>query len=574
MLAALRATIDERPDDIAVRAFDPDGAMEVLTYRRLHDAAAAVGEALSRLGIGRGDRILMALPTCGEFFAVYLGCLASGIIPAVVPGPRAGQAGFDADYLGTVAAKLAARCIVVRDAVAAAAVPGDTLSAALPPVVAAKSLLDADRPAYGVDSAVADPDGIAHLQGTSGSTAMPRWAIVRHRNIAANVRAIGTAILQRDDDVLVTWLPMSHDMGLIGVSYAWYWGIPIVAADPSNFIRNPLFWLDLIGRFGGTLSPAPNSAYQACCRIARLRPPAGLNLSSWRVALCGAEPVHEATLREFAQTFGRFGLRREALMPVYGLAEATLAVTISSPTEPFHAERVNAASCAPGVEVATVAEDDRRSVVPMVACGRVIEGHELRIAAADGNPVAEGIVGEIEVRGDSVIDGYWAAAGAADDSGLKRNGFLRTGDLGYLRDGEIFVTGRMKEILIIGGRNFSPLQIEATLERILAVPFTPAVVAVEAVDEHLNSGALHLLLDSRLRAGAQERNVEARIRQTLEQVFGLRGATLHWVASGHIPRTTSGKIQRFRCRELITQKPERATATMPPASRQTVSAAR
>ncbi len=545
VLDSLRATLDKTPDATAIRAVDPAGVTAVLTYRQLHDAASRAGQGLTRLGIKRGDRVIIAMPTCGEFFWVYLGCLMAGIIPAVVAHARvAGAAGYS--ELSPLAHTLDARCLVVHEVH-----PDSEVSDRVPPVVSAGNLLASS----GIDCAD-DADGVAHLQGTSGTTTAPRWAVVRHSNIAANVAAIGHAVGHREDDVLVTWLPMSHDMGLIGVSYAWYWGIPLVSADPGTFIGNPLSWLGLISRYRGTLSPAPNSAFQACVRIAKLRPPKDLELSSWRVALCGAEPVHEATLRDFHQTFGRFGLRREVLRPVYGLAEATLAVTLSPAKQPFRAERIDPASCAPGSTV--VASAGRSSgEVAIVGCGGVIAGHELRIVDGAGHPVAEGVVGEIEFRGDSVIDGYF---GIDPDPGLKRGEFLRTGDLGYLHDGELFVTGRSKEILIINGRNFSPMQIEATLERALAAPFTPAIVAVEAPDEQLKSGALHLLMDGRLGGGDR---AEARARQTLEGVFGLRGATLHWIAGGHIPRTSSGKIQRFRCREMVAALGRTKTAAIP-----------
>jgi fatty-acyl-CoA synthase len=553
VLATFRATTDKTPDATAIWAVDPAGATAILTYRELHDAASRVGQGFLRLGVKRGERVIISMPTCGEFFWVYLGCLMAGIIPAVVAHARvAGAAGCS--EFSSLAQTLDARCLVVREVR-----PDSEMSDRGLSVVAARSLL-ASR---GIDRAD-EADGIAHLQGTSGTTTAPRWAVLRHRNIAANVSAIGRAVGHREEDVLVTWLPMSHDMGLIGVSYAWYWGIPLVSADPGTFVGNPLSWLALISQYGGTLSPAPNSAFQVCVRVAKLRPPKDLDLSSWRVALCGAEPVHEATLRDFHQTFGRFGLRREVLTPVYGLAEATLAVTLSPARQPFRTERINPASCAPGASV--VASTGRGlGEVAIVGCGRVIAEHELRIVDGAGHPVAEGVVGEIEFRGDSVVDSYF---GIDPNPGLKRGEFLRTGDLGYLRDGELFVTGRSKEILIINGRNFSPLQIEAALEQALAAPFTPAVVAVEAADEQLKSGALHLLVDSRLGGGDR---AAARARQTLEEVFGLRGATLHWVAGGHIPRTSSGKIQRLRCREIVTAL-RRTKAAAAPVSQESGSA--
>jgi fatty-acyl-CoA synthase len=532
VLAALEQKVGEYPGLVAVHAIDPDGIAAILTYRQLYEAASRVGAGLRDRGIAPGERVIVSLPTCAEFFCVYLGCLLTGIVPAIVAPHRMAPGPGDTTDLVSAARTLGARCVIVRE-------PREG-SAPLE-AITARSLVEhpLTRAAHAHDG-----DAIAHLQGTSGTTSTPRWAIVRHRNIAANVAAIADVVGHREDDVLVTWLPMSHDMGLIGVSYAWYCGIPLIAADPANFARNPLSWLELIGRHGGTLSPAPNAAFQACARVAKLRPPKHLDLARWRVALCGAEPVHAATLSDFHQTFGRFGLRRETLRPVYGLAEATLAVTLSPQVRPLRVDRVDASSCASGATVRAAGERRGREIA-MVGCGRVIPGHELRIVDGAGHDVGEGVVGEIEFRGASVVEGYFGIDGA---DGLVRDGFLRTGDLGYLRDGELFVTGRSKEILIINGRNFSPLQIEATLERALGTSFTPAVVAIEVPDEQLRSGSLHLLLDGRIGNG-----VEARVRQTLEDEFGLRGASLHWVAGGHIPRTTSGKIRRLACRDLVMQ---------------------
>lgn len=551
-LSRLAATIARTPEAAALTVLDPDGRETILTYGGLHQRAERTRLRLARVGLKAGDRLLLGLPTSVEFFTVYLACLRAGIIPAVMPAPRPAGDGFEADRIADAAGRLDARAMVTMVPPASPAPEGVLC-------VAARDLMESD-PGFRDDPAdnreTPAAEAVAHLQGTSGTTGRPRWAIVRHRNIAANVRAIGSVIGARADDRLVTWLPMSHDMGLIGLSYAWYWGIPVIAADPSNFVRNPLSWLDLIDRHRGTLSPAPNSAYQACCRVARLRPPVALDLSSWRVALCGAEPVHLATLDAFADLFGRHGLRPEALMPVYGLAEATLAVTLSSPAERYQADWVRGDSLAPGAQVrqqGTAAPSGREGALPLVACGRVLPGHELRVVDGDGRLLPDGTVGAIEVRGASVIDGYWGDDGkGTEGDSLIRDGFLRTGDLGYVRAGEIHVTGRQKEILIINGRNFSPLQIEAAIERAVGATFTPAVVAVGLPDAEMASHSLHLLLDGRLGGGGRDR-MEALVRQTVDRAFGLRGVRLHWIAGGLIPKTTSGKIRRFQCRDLAVE---------------------
>ncbi|HEU5321283.1 MAG TPA: AMP-binding protein, partial [Methylomirabilota bacterium] len=395
----------------------------------------------------------------------------------------------------------------------------------------------------------AEAEGIAHLQSTSGSTGTPKLAVVRHRNITANVRAVGAAIGHRPDDVLVTWLPFSHDMGLIGLAYALLWQIPIVVCETTLFVQNPLLWPQWMSRFGGTLSPAPNSAFQMCARLARLRPPRGLNLAAWRVALCGAEPVFETTLQQFRAAFAPAGLRDTTVLPVYGLAEATLAVTISAPGAPLRVDRVD--SDALGAEHRAVPRGDggARSLA-VVGVGRAIPGHHLRVVDADGRALPDRQVGEIEFAGPSVVDGYWSKPEAP--AALRRpDGFLRTGDLGYLADGILYVTGRHKDLVIVGGRNYSPNQIEAFVENLLDSPVTPAVVAVGVEDPSLGTEQLHLLLDTRLAGGEAPRAVEERVRQGLEEVFGLGGTAVHWVTGGEIPRTHSGKVQRFLCRQLV-----------------------
>lgn len=535
----LLASVEDNPYGFAARVIEKGGQEHVLTYGELCRLVGATAEGLAARGVGHGDRVIIAVPGSRAFLACYLAAQARGVIPLVVAEPKRDRPARVHDLARACDARLA---ILPGEA-------ADEFEAVLPcPVVTA----DALRQSGGRDGAlavVATADGIAHLQGTSGSTGTPKLAIVRHRNVVANVEAIAKAVDARRDDVLVSWLPLSHDMGLIGLSYALYHQIPIVLSDTANFVRNPLAWPEWISRFGGTLSPAPNSAFQMCARLAALRPPRGLDLSSWRVALCGAEPVHESTLKQFTTAFAPSGLRKATPVPVYGLAEATLAVTMSDIRSPFTVDRVDAEAVA-SKGIAEPAQTDGERSLSMVCVGAVVDGHELRIADEDGAPLGERRVGEIEYRGPSVIDGYWQNDVANAD--LKRpDGFLRTGDLGYLADGKLYVTGRKKDLLIIGGRNFTPNQIESFVEAVAKSTVTPAVIAVGIPDETTGTEALHLLLDTRLADEDGRKALEARIRDGLADAFDLTGVGLHWIAAGRLPKTTSGKIQRFQCRRLV-----------------------
>lgn len=557
VVAAFLAAARRTPHRVAARVVERSHHEHALTYGELYRMAATTAAALAARGLGPGGRMIVALPSSRDFLAAYLGALHAGVVPLVVHEPQAGRLDLYADHLSRLADTMEAGLVLAPGEIAG------ELSERLAVPVATAAALRAGVRASRPPPVHAEPDGIAHLQATSGSTGAPKLAVVRHANIVANIRAIGERVRHRPGDVLVSWLPPSHDMGLIGLSYAFYHGIPVVLSDTANFVHNPLSWLQLLSRHGGTLSPAPNSAFQMCARLARLRPPADLDLSRWRVALCGAEPVHESTLRQFQEAFGRFGLPETTLLPVYGLAEATLAATLPETVGPFSVDRVDAELLASGGRAEPRPEGDPRAL-GVVCVGTAIPGHDLRVVDAQGRPLPDRTVGEIEVAGPSVVPGYWCDE-AATAAGRRADGYLRTGDLGYLAGGRLYIAGRHKDVLIVNGRNYTPNQIETLVETVARSAVTPAAVAVGLPDPQTRTETLHLLLDTRLAAEEGERAVEQRVRDALAEVFGLGGIAVHWVAAGRIPRTTSGKIQRWLCRRLAEEETARHRNAAAPA---------
>ncbi|MEU4798467.1 fatty acyl-AMP ligase [Streptomyces sp. NPDC023327] len=562
VIGALLDHADRTPDRPAFHVIERSEEEFALTYADVRRLVAGTVAGLRAHGIGEGDRVLLVLPTSRDFLAVYLGCLYAGVVPVIAAEP-AGSGPHHAAPLRGLADQARATAVVAAPELA------DMLGAFLPVAVTTPEGLRGEPVALGTPRAT--PASLAHLQATSGSTGAPKLAMVRHSNITANVRAIAEAIHARPDDSLVSWLPLFHDMGLIGISYALHAHIPMVLADPVNFLRNPMSWLRWISRYRGTLSPAPSSAFHICARVAKRRPPADLDLSSWRVALCGAEPVHEATLREFQAAFGPFGLPETTLRPVYGLAEATLAATISDVDRPYAVDRVDAEAVSARGRAEPRPAGDPRSM-SMMCVGPAVPGHRLRVVDGDGRPLPDRVIGEIEVSGPSLIDGYLPARedaarpeapdqGAASRTGpaderLKRpDGYLRTGDLGYQVDGELYVTGRRKEIVIISGRNYVPDQIERFVEAVAKSPRTPAVVAVGVPDPMLRTEQLHLLLDERIGEGRDRQHVTDEVRAALAEAFGISGVTFHWIRRAQLPRTTSGKIQRHLCRKIIEERP-------------------
>lgn len=564
VIDALLDSANRTPDRLAFRVIERSAEEFALSYADVCDLIGQAVAGLTAHGIDAGDRVVIVLPTSRDFLSVYLGCLYAGVVPIVVAEPMDGGVARYAASLRGLAEHAQARRVIASPESA------KVLTSLLPVPVMAPSALRGAPARLG--SPHATPASLAHLQATSGSTGTPKLAVIRHGNIVANVHAIAQAILAKADDSLVSWLPLFHDMGLIGISYALYSQIPMVLSDPVNFLRNPMSWLRLISRYRGTLSPAPSSAFHMCARVAKLRQPEGLDLSAWRVALCGAEPVQANTMREFQDVFGRFGLPETTLRPVYGLAEATLAVTISDIDRPYMTDHVDteAAATLGHAEPCSAAGPRTSSVV---CVGRVLPGHDLRVVDADGVPVGDRWIGEIEVSGPSVIDGYLPESGdasVADDQLKRADGYIRTGDLGYQVDGRLYITGRSKDIVIIAGRNYILNQLETFVEAVTGSPRTSAVVAVGVLDPALRTEQLHLLVDHRLAEGRDRRAIAVQVREALAEVFGIGGVTFHWVRRSELPRTTSGKIQRHLCRKLIEERlaapnwdharmPERAT---------------
>lgn len=538
------------PDRLAFRVIEKANREFALSYAEVYRLVGQSVAGLAVHGIDETAHVIIALPASREFLSVYLGCLYAGVVPTVVAEPKEGRTEHYAAYLRGLAEHTQAKQVI------ASAELGNQLAPLLQVQILTPAALHGTP--VQLTAPRATPTSLAHLQATSGSTGVPKLAMVRHDNIVANVQAIADAIRGNLDDSLVSWLPLSHDMGLVGVSYALNAQIPMVLSDTANFLRNPLSWLQLISRHQGTLSPAPSSAFHACMRLAKLRPPQDLDLSTWRVALCGAEPVHESTMREFQAVFGRAGLCKTTLLPVYGLGEATLAATISDVDRSYSVDWVGAETVAAGGWAEPCAAEDPRAL-GMVCVGRAVPDHALRVVDPNGVPVPDRTIGEIEMYGPSVIDGYLAApdnakTGAVDDQLKRTDGYLRTGDLGYQVDAELYITGRRKDIVIISGRNIIPNQLETFVEAVTESAFTPAVVAVGVVDPMLLTEQLHLLLDVRLAADRDRQAITSQVIDALAEVFGIGGVICHWVGRAEIPRTPSGKIQRYLCRKMIEER--------------------
>jgi acyl-CoA synthetase (AMP-forming)/AMP-acid ligase II len=519
-----------------------------LTYGQLDRKARAVAAHL-RERTRPGDRILLAYPAGLDYVAAFFGCLYAGAVAVPVYPPRPNRS------LGRLQA-------VIHDARPAAALTSGAVLAQVDACRADAPLLQQlpwldtatlDENAAGAWSPPAlGRDSLAFLQYTSGSTAVPKGVMVTHGNLQVNERMIQESFEHDAGTVAVGWLPLYHDMGLIGnLLQPLYLGTRVVLLSPFAFLQRPRRWLEAISRHRATTSGAPNFAYDLCARRTPPEVRDTLDLSCWRVAYVGAEPVRAATLELFAETFAPCGFRRSAFLGCYGLAEATLFVTGARPAQALAVE----AEALEQDRVVLAANQDPHART-LVSCGRPGAGTQVVIVDPQTNlSLPPGRVGEVWVRGPQVAHGYWGNPAATRDvfhgrlAGQDEGPFLRTGDLGFLRDGELFVTGRLKDLIIVDGRNHYPQDFEWTVERSHPAlrPHGGAAFAVER-DNAERLVVVHEL--ERHGLGVPREEILAAARKAVAAEHDVALFDLQLLRPGSLPKTSSGKVQRSLCRDL------------------------
>lgn len=522
---------------------------EHLTYSTLDRRARALAVRLHELG-SQGRPVLLLYPPGPEFLVAFVGCLYAGAIavPAPLPGDRGERLQRVSGILRDTAATL-----VLTDSEHAAdtslwlAVTGRGETVCLATDLDDTTAADAWRaPRVG-------PDDIAFLQYTSGSTSKPRGVMVSHRNLMANQEALQHLMGTTADDRFANWLPHYHDMGLIAhVLHPLWLGTQSVQLSPVSFIKRPVAWLRAIGEYGLTVSGGPNFCYDLCTRRVTDAHLAELDLSSWRLALCGAEPVRAQTLDAFARRFASAGLRAASLYPGYGLAEATLVVSGGRPNVP--ARRLS-------VDAAALERDELRAPAEGAAARTLVgsgQAHDFDLRVVDplaGVELPPGRVGEIWLRGDSVAQGYWRQPLETDETFHATlqdtpGAFLRTGDLGAVDDGELYITGRLKEVIILNGRNIYPQDVEWAIRET-----GPALAAGHGAVFTVGADREQLVVihEARLpRADTDRlRELACGIQTLVGQDFDVPAGNVVLVRPGTVRRTTSGKIQRTLMRSLF-----------------------
>lgn len=535
--------------------FLPKGETEeiTITYQQLDEKARAIAAVLQSME-ANGQRALLLYQPGLEFIAAFFGCLYAGVIAVPVYPPRRNHHGNRMQA-------------VVSDAQATIALTTTSvfnhIENTLKSETALANLSYITTDLIGSDKASdwqypqVDKNTLAFLQYTSGSTGTPKGVMISHENLLYNEEMIQQGFGHTSDTIFVGWLPLYHDMGLIGnILQPMYLGIHCVFMPPTAFLQKPIRWLQAISRYKATTSGGPNFAYDFCVQKIKPEQLEGLDLSSWEVAFSGAEPVRAKTMERFTKTFAKCGFRQEAFYPCYGMAETTLFVSGGLKSEVPIIRAINRTELSQNLVVFT--DKLRVDSQVFVSCGRT--WMEQKIAIVNPETLIEcnnGEVGEIWVSGANIAQGYWRKPEQTEKTfnayiaDTVKGPFLRTGDLGILHDGELFITGRIKDVIIIRGQNHYPQDIELTVENshIALKPGSGATFTVEIKNQERL-----VIVQEVERSYLRKVNVDevvGNISEVVSVQYGLQVYAVVLIKTGSIPKTSSGKIQRYACKNAF-----------------------
>ena len=533
---------EESPEKPHVYFQHEDGQEEIITYGQLLKSALQVAGALRQRGLREGETVAIMLPTDPGFFYVFFGTLLAGGVPVPIYPPfRMHMLEAYAKTEAHILNNAEVRVLVTFDQAEKLSLLLQTFVPSLKHVTMVKDLMEGPELAAPF---AAKSENFGMIQYTSGSTSDPKGVLLTHFNLLANIRAYGKAIEVKPDDVCVSWLPLYHDMGLIGMWLgSLYFGVPLVLLTPFSFLNHPERWLWAIHYHRGTLSGAPNFAYELCVRKIDHSMMEGLDLSSWRMAANGAEKVYPRTLEQFALKFAPYGFKRQALLPVYGLAESTVGLAIPKQGREFHLDHVDRKRFEEDREA--VPSQDKNALT-FVACGVPIDGHEIRIVDENDNELPERHVGSLQFRGPSNMQGYYnnpkATAAAYHD------GWLDSGDLAYQADKEIYITGRRKDLIIKAGRNLYPAEIEELVGNVPGV--RQGCVTAFAADSERGTEQLVVVAETREKNANNNAQIRDHINETIVSALDIVPDHVILVAPHTVPKTSSGKLQRAACKKM------------------------
>lgn len=511
------------------------------SYERLHQRACEIAVALREHRLAKGERVALILPTAAEFIPTFLGVVQAGGVPVpLYPPMGVGQLGGYLEHAQHIVGASKSSLVVTTAQIKAVL---GTLRERVPEMRAMLTVSDLEGDAALFRDPGVAMDDVCFLQFTSGSTSRPKGVIVTHVNLAENCHAIMRQGLRTHDaDRGLSWLPLFHDMGLIGFVLApIHHRVPVSFLSPTTFLRRPAVWLQLLSKHRGTITYGPNFSYAITTKRVKDSELEGVDLSCVRVAGCGAEPIQAETLRTFVKRFGPYGFREDAFVPSYGMAENTLAIAFSHglPVDRVRAEPLWSEGRALAAEPDAPAED----VLEIVGCGPAFEGHGIRIVDVESRAVLpERRVGEIELSGPSLMRGYYEEPERTRET-IGPGGWMKTGDLGYLAAGEIYICGRAKDVIIINGKNYYPQDLEWAASNVEGVR-AGNVIAFPSYSTQQGRETVVVVAETREKEGRQE--LATKIKTEIHRVVGLMVDEVAVVDVGTILKTSSGKVQRAK----------------------------
>lgn len=533
------------PDRPHIRFYSDEGEGEIMTYREFMEGASAVAAALQSRGLMPGGRVALMLPTGDEYFYAFMGIVLAGGVPVpIYPPARRSQIEDHLRRNSAILRNCGASIMIIMPEAKRFAQVLKTQVENLRSLVTVNELRSESR--IHQDTRIGSQD-IAFLQYTSGSTGNPKGVILTHANLLANIRTMGDVARISASDVMVSWLPLYHDMGLIGtwLNSLYYAGL-LVVMSPLSFLSRPERWLWAVHRYRGTLSAAPNFAYELCLKRVRDEDIRGLDLSSWRVACNGAEPVSPETVERFCQRFSAYGFHREAFMPVYGLAECSLCVTFPPLDRGPVIDRIQRDPFMLDGRAVPAGQAETR-VLNFVSCGLPVPGHEVRIVDPANIEVPERYEGKLQFRGPSATSGYFR--NPEDTKHLFHDSWLESGDMAYIAGGEVFITGRTKDIIICAGRNIYPQELEEAIGNIEGIR-KGNVVVFGTDDPATGTEQLIVLAETREEYPLKLEDLRFEINALTMDLAGTSAYNVELAPPGTILKTSSGKIRRSANRHL------------------------
>ncbi len=541
----------KHPENVHIRLYSDDNNGDEITYHDLWAGALNIAVGLQQLGLNYLDTVIIMLPSGRDYFFSFFGVLIAGGIPVPVYPP--GRPKQIKEHMQRHVAITENRCASIMITVPEATRFAGLLQAqteTLQKVVTVDDLISSTS-TYSLKnlrSPKLNSNNIAFLQYTSGSTGLPKGVILTHENLLANIKAMGRIVKVTSKDVFVSWLPLYHDMGLIG---AWlgsmYYGCQLVLMPPLAFITRPERWFAAIHRYKGTLSAAPNFAYELCLRRINDKQMEGIDLSSWRCAFNGAEAVSPQTVEHFTEKFSRFGFKAHSLKPVYGLAESSVGLVFPPNDREPVIDNVNRRKLMVHGK-AVIADTNDTDAIRFVSSGRPLPGHQVRIVDDSDRELPERHQGKIQFTGPSATSGYFR--NPEGTAALFHREWLESGDLGYIAGGELYITGRSKDIIIKAGRNIYPEELEEVIGKLQGLR-SGNIAVFGSLQKKARTERLIILAETRLKDPIVLKQLRSDINEVVSDITGSPPDEIVFAPPNTVLKTSSGKIRRSACRELF-----------------------